>query len=114
MAIARAKNVGISARKLRRVMNEIRGKPVDYALDYLRYMPIPSARQIYSVVNAAAANAEHNDLMDREGLVVKRIVADQAPAKNMRRIRPKARGVPGAFNRPMSHITVEVDESPAS
>ncbi len=108
MAIARGKNIGISAKKLRLVMNEIRGRRVDDALSYLRYMTTPSAREIYKVLNAAAANAETNDLQDRESLVIKRIIADKTVT--MRRFRPKARGRAGAFNRPTSLITIEVDE----
>ena len=108
MAIARAKNIGISAQKLRLVMDEVRGMRVDDALAYLRYMTSPSAQEIYKVLNAAAANAENNDLQDRESLVIKRIVADKSIT--LRRFRPKARGRAGAFNRPTAHITIEVDE----
>lgn len=108
MAIARAKNIGISADKLRLVMDEIRGKRVDDALAYLRYMTSPSASEIYKVLNSAAANAENNDLQDRENLYVKRIVADKSVT--LRRFRPRARGRAGAFNRPTSLITIEVDE----
>ena len=108
MAIARAKNVGISVHKLRLVMDEMRGMKVNDALAYLRYMASPSARIIYKVLNSAAANAENNDLQDREELIIKRIVADKSVT--MRRLRPKARGRAGAFNRPTSHITIEVDE----
>ena len=108
MAIARGKNIGISAKKLRLVMDEIRGRRVDDALAYLRFMTTPSAREIYKVLNAAAANAETNDLQDRESLVIKRIVADKSVT--LRRFRPKARGRAGAFNRPTSLITIEVDE----
>ena len=108
MATARAKNIGVSVHKLRLVMDEIRGKRVDDALDYLRYMTTPSAREIYKVLHSAAANAENNDLQDRESLFIKRIVADKSIT--MRRFRPKARGRAGAFNRPTSHITIEVDE----
>jgi large subunit ribosomal protein L22 len=108
MATARAKNVGISVHKLRLVMDQVRGMKVDDALAYLRYMTTPSAGIIYKVLNSAAANAENNDLQVREELVIKRIVADKSVT--MRRFRPKARGRVGAFNRPTSHITIEVDE----
>ena len=108
MAIARGKTVGISAKKLRLVMDEVRGRRVDDALAHLRFMTSPSAREIYKVLHAAAANAENNDLLDRDTLVVTRIVADKS--LTMRRFRPKARGRAGAFNRPYSTITIEVDE----
>ena len=109
MAIARAKNIGISAKKLRLVMDEVRGMKVDDALAYLRYMTSPSAGEVFKVLHAAAANAENNDLQDREALVIKRIVADQSVT--MKRFRPKARGRAGAFDRPTSLITIEVDEA---
>ena len=108
MAIARAKNIGISAHKLRLVMHEVRGMKVDDALAYLRYMTTPSAHIIYKVLHSAAANAENNDLQDRETLVVKRIIADKTVT--MKRFRPRARGRAGAFNRPTSLITIEVGE----
>ncbi len=109
MAKARAKMIGISAQKLRLVMDEIRGKRVEDALAYLRYMTTPSAKQIYKVVHSAAANAENNDLQDRDALVITNIVADQAP--QIRRFRARARGRSGRFFRPTAHITVEVDEA---
>lgn len=108
MTIARAKNVGISPHKLRLVMDQIRGRTVDDALSYLRYMTTPSAKQLYRVLHSAAANAENNDFLDREKLVITRVVADKA--LTLKRFRPKARGRAGAFNRPTSHITVEVEE----
>lgn len=108
MTIARAKNIGISPPKLRLVMDQIRGRRVDDALDYLRYMTTPSAREIYRVLNSAAANAENNDLLDRDRLVIKRIVADKAIT--LKRYRPRARGRAAPFNRPTSHITIEVEE----
>lgn len=108
MTVARAKNIGISPQKLRLVMDQVRGKGVDEALDHLRYMTTPSAREIYRVLNSAAANAENNDFLDRDRLFIKNIVADKAIT--LKRYRPKARGRAGAFNRPTSHITIEVEE----
>ena len=108
MAIARAKNIGISCHKLRLVMDELRGMKVDDALAYLRYMTTPGAHIIYKVLHSAAANAENNDLQERETLVIRRIIADKSVTA--RRFRPRARGRAGAFDRPTSLITIEVDE----
>jgi large subunit ribosomal protein L22 len=60
------------------------------------------------ILKAATANAENNDLQSREDLKIVRITADKATW--VRRFRPKARGRVGAFDRPTSHITIEVDE----
>lgn len=108
MTIARANNVGISPHKLRLVMDQIRGRTVDDALAYLRYMTTPSAKQIYRVLHSAAANAENNDFLDRDRLIITRMVADKG--LTLKRFRPKARGRAGAFNRPTSHIVIEVEE----
>ena len=108
MAIARTKNVGISDYKLRLVMDQIKGKMVNDAVPVLRYLTSPAAAEILKILNAAAANAEHNDLQSRDDLKIVRITADKATW--VRRYRPKARGRVGAFDRPTSHITIEVDE----
>ncbi len=109
MAIARSKSVGISAWKLRRVMNLVRGMNVDEAETCLSHMESPAAKVILTIVLSAIANAENNDAQQRENLVLKRIFADQGPQQ--RRFRPKARGRAGSFNRPYSHITIEVISS---
>ncbi|MCH8234983.1 MAG: 50S ribosomal protein L22 [Chloroflexi bacterium] len=102
------KSVGISASKMRRVADLVRGRAVDDALDTLRFMISPSATVMSKTISSAAANAENNELMDRSTLRIVSVTVDQAPT--LRRFRPKARGRAGAFNRHSSHLTVEVDE----
>lgn len=102
------KSVGISAFKMRRVADLVRGRMVDDALDTLRFMITPSATVMSKTIASAAANAENNELMDRSSLRIVSVTVDQATT--LRRFRPKARGRVGAFNRPSSHLTVEVDE----
>lgn len=102
------KSVGISAFKLRKVAALVRGQRVDDALNTLRFMISPSATVMSKTIISAAANAENNELMDRSSLRIVSVTVDQAPT--LRRFRPKARGRVGAFNRPSSHLTVEVDE----
>jgi large subunit ribosomal protein L22 len=99
---------GYSPLKLRRVIDLVRGKRVDAAVDALRYMPGQMPLAVRKTIQSAAANAENNDLMDRANLKVVSITADPGP--RLRRFRPKARGRVGAFDRPTSHLTVEVDE----
>ncbi|MBM3956429.1 MAG: 50S ribosomal protein L22 [Gemmatimonadetes bacterium] len=101
--------VGVSARKMRGIVDLVRGKRVDEALDILRVTPSPAAVVISKTVRSAAANAENNEAMDRSNLRIVSIVADQGP--RLRRFRPKARGRAGAFNRPSCHVTVWVDEA---
>ena len=100
--------VGISANKMRRVLDLVRGKRVNAAIDMLRVMPSPAATAVSKTLKSAAANAENNETMDPDNLKIVSIVADQGPS--LRRYRPKARGRAGAFDRPSCHITVFVDE----
>jgi large subunit ribosomal protein L22 len=100
--------VGISAFKVRRVLDLVRGKRVDTALDILRVMPSPAATAVSKTLKSAAANAENNEAMDPDNLKIVSIVADQG--RSQRRYRAKARGRAGAFDRPSCHITVFVDE----
>jgi large subunit ribosomal protein L22 len=102
------KSIGISAFKLRRVADLVRGRPVEEALNTLRFMISPSATVMSKTIASAAANAENNELMDRSTLRIVTVTVDQGTT--LRRFRPKARGRVGAFNRPSSHLTVEVDE----
>ena len=103
--------VGISAKKMRRILDLVRGKRVDAALDILRVMPSPATTVVAKTLRSAAANAENNEAMDRDNLRIVSIVADQGPS--LRRYRPKARGRAGAFDRPSCHVTVLVDEGSA-
>ncbi len=107
-ARARIKGVGISAKKMRKVCDLVRGKDVDVAADLLRFTQTPSAAVLLKTINAAAANAENNELMNRANLRIVEITADIGP--RMRRYRPKARGRVGSFDRPTCHVTVVVDE----
>ena len=89
-------------------MDQIRGKMVVDAFPMLRYMTSPAAAEIFKILKAATANAENNDLQSRDDLKIVRITADKGTW--IRRYRPKARGRVGAFDRPTSHVTIEVDE----
>lgn len=104
---ASAKQVGASTKRLRPMMDLVRGKGVDDALNTLLLLPSPWARAIAKVVHAAAANAENNMLMDRRGLRIIHITAD--PAKSVKRMEPRARGRMGHITKRSSHITVVVD-----
>jgi len=105
---ATAKQIGISARKVRLVVDAIRGRKVDEALSILRFMPTPAAREVAKVVRSAAANAENNFQMAISDLRIVRAQADEA--RTMKRFRARARGRMSPILKRASHITVAVAE----
>ena len=105
---ASAKNTGISASKVRLLVDMVRGKTVDEALVLLRFTPTPLAKTVTKVVKSAAANAENNFQMIPSDLKIVNIFADEA--RPMRRFRPRARGRANSIRKRSSHITVIVAE----
>lgn len=102
-----AKNIRVSPRKLRPLVNMVRGRSVEEALIMLQFAPTPKARVIAKVVKSAAANAENNFQMSSY-LKVTQIFVNEAPT--MKRFRPRARGRVGSILKRASHITVIVAE----
>ena len=105
---ARAKQVRISPRKVRLVLENLPGKRVDDALNILRFLTTPSARHVAKVVKSAAANAENNFQLEPSGLRIKAAWADEAP--RFKRTRARARGRANRIVHRTSHITVVVEE----
>ena len=105
---ARAKQIRVSPRKVRLILETLPGKRVDDALSILRYLPMPSARAVAKVVKSAAANAENNFQLDPDVLRIKAAWADEAP--RFKRMRPRARGRGTQIIHRTSHITVVVEE----
>ncbi len=103
-----AKDTGISPRKVRPLVDIIRGKRVDEALATLKFAPTPTARVVAKVVKSAAANAENNFQMDPSDLKIVNIFADAA--RTLKRHRPRARGRANPILKRSSHITVIVAE----
>ena len=106
MAVSNNKNVGHSTYKVRRVINLIRYKSVTDAKIQLQLIGTPPAREILKILNSAVANASNNEMFNETDLIVSKIFADVGP--KLKRFKPKARGRAGAFDRPSSHITIEV------
>jgi|TARA_B100000749_G_scaffold200571_1_gene156302 large subunit ribosomal protein L22 len=105
---AKSSNTGISVKKLKPIVNLVRGMNVEEALTTLRFMPSPAAAKVAKTVKSAASNAE-NELMARtEDLKISEIFANEAP--RLKRFRARARGRVGRIIRRSSHITVVVDE----
>lgn len=105
-----AKFVRIAPRKVRRVVDLVRGKYVDEALAILRFLPSRAAKPVSKVIQSAAANAENNDGMNPELLKVSAAMVDQGPS--LKRIKPRAMGRAYRILKRSSHITVYVQEGP--
>jgi large subunit ribosomal protein L22 len=105
-----AKYVGISASKARRVINLVRGKSVEEALDILRWAPQSASEPVAKVIASAAANAQNNNGLDPRTLVVATVHADEGPTA--KRIRPRAQGRAYRIRKRTSHITVIVESRP--
>jgi large subunit ribosomal protein L22 len=103
-----AKDTGISARKVRPLVDMVRGKSVDEALTLLRFVPSPTARVVTKVVKSAAANAESNFQMSPADLKIVGVYVDGA--RMMKRFRPRSRGRVSPIQKGSSHITVVVAE----
>ena len=103
-----AKDTGISPRKLRLVVDMIRGKKVDEALTILQFTPTPAAKAVAKAVNSAAANADNNLHMERADLRIVSAFADEA--RTLKRHRPQPRGRMHPILKRSSHITVIVTE----
>ncbi len=103
---ASTKNLGVSPKKLRHVVDAVRGLQVDDALNILKFTPSPTARVVAKTVNSAAANAENNFQLIRNELKIKRISADDGT--RLKRFRPRPRGRAAPIYRRFSRLTVVV------
>jgi large subunit ribosomal protein L22 len=103
-----AKDVGFSPRKIRLVIDMVRGKKVDDALTVLSFLTTPSAKAVAKVIKSASANAENNLEMSPADLRIAAIFADQG--RTLKRFRPKSRGRVSPILKRSSHITVLVEE----
>lgn len=104
---ALASDQPVSPRKVRLVLDQIVGRPVDEALTMLEFLPQKSARIVWKVVKSAAANAENNYDLNPDGLRVKKAVAGDA--RTLKRWRFRSRGRAAPILRRYSHIEVVVE-----
>ncbi len=105
-AFASARFVRITPMKARRVVDLVRGLPVDQALALLQFAPQAASETIYKVLESAVANAETTEDLDRTRLVVAKAMVDEGPT--MKRWRPRAQGRATRINKRTSHITLVV------
>ncbi len=106
---AKLKHAKISAQKVRLVADQVRGKPVESALQLLTFSPKKAAAIIKKVLESAIANAEHNEGADIDELKVSRIFIDEGPS--MRRWRARAKGRVNHIIKRTSHVTVMVGDN---
>ena len=96
----------LSPQKARLVADQIRGLPVDRAVDLLTFSQKKAAAIIKKVLESAIANAEHNDGADIDELRVSAVLVDEGPL--YKRLRARARGRANRIVKRTSHITVTV------
>ncbi|GIP30582.1 50S ribosomal protein L22 [Paenibacillus sp. KQZ6P-2] len=107
-AKAHARSIRIAPRKVKLVIDLIRGKQVGEAIAILRHTPKSASLVVEKLLNSAIANAEHNYSMDINSLVVSQVFVNQGPT--MKRFRPRAMGRASRINKRTSHITLVVSE----
>lgn len=105
---ATARYVRISPRKVKIVIDLIRGKKVDEALSILAFTPKAASLPVTKLLKSAIANAENNLEMDRDKLYVAEVYANQGPT--LKRFRPRAQGRAVRIRKRTSHITIILDE----
>ena len=103
---ATAKYVRMAPRKVRMVVDQIRNKSVEQALEALQFSTRAAAEPVAKVVRSAVANAENNNNLRASNLVVAEAYVDEGPT--LKRIRPRAKGSASRINKRTSHITVVV------
>ena len=95
--------------KVRRVLDLVRGLPVEEAEHVLRLTNRGAAAPIAKTLKSAVANAEHNHALDAEDLIVLEAFADEGPT--LRRFKPRARGRATRIDKRTSHITIVVSDA---
>jgi large subunit ribosomal protein L22 len=107
-----AKFIRMSPHKVRRVLDQIRGRTYRDALMILEFMPYRACEPVTKLLRSAVANAEHNQGLDPSGLIVSQAFADGGPS--LKRFRPRAQGRAYQILKPTCHITITVKPSQTS
>ena len=103
-----AKYVRISPVKVRRLIDAIKGKPVEAGLNILKFMPQKAAGIVEKTVRSAVSNADQNPDIDVDMLVIRNIIVDQGPT--LKRFRARARGRGTRILKRTAHITIILGE----
>jgi large subunit ribosomal protein L22 len=105
---AEAKNLRVSAKKVRPILEKVKGKPAEVLLEELRFVSKKAALPLYKVLKSAIANAKQNLNISGEKLKVKEIRVDEGPT--LKRFRPASRGAAHSILKRTSHIKVVLEE----
>ncbi len=102
--VAKTKNVRISPLKARDLARELQGLPVSAALRVVEFSERKAAFYLGKTLKSAISNAEHNNELDAETLIVKEAVVEEGP--RLKRFWPRARGSVSPIRKRMSHIKI--------
>src|SRR6476469_3892500 len=106
-ARAIARHVRVSPMKARRVVDLVRGMPAKDALTVLKFAPQAASEPVYKVLASAIANAENNERLDPDALLVSEAFVDEGPT--LKRFRPRAQGRAYRIRKRTCHITIAVE-----
>ena len=106
---AKVKYVRISSSKVKLVIDLIRGKSVPEAVAILKSTPKAASPVVEKLLNSAIANAENNQGLLRDDLIIAEVFADQGPT--LKRFRPRAQGRASRIRKRTSHITIVLDSA---
>jgi large subunit ribosomal protein L22 len=106
---AKLTSIRLSPRKTRLVVDLVRGKGIQEALNTLRFLPQPSAKLVGKLLKSAVANAEQKGVADVDRLFVKTIYVDGGAV--LKRFLPRAMGRASKIRKPTSHISVTLSDS---
>ncbi|GII24253.1 50S ribosomal protein L22 [Planosporangium mesophilum] len=109
-ARAVARYVRVSPMKARRVVDLVRGLPAKEALTVLQFAPQSASEPVYKVLASAIANAENNERLDPDSLLVSEAFVDEGPT--LKRFRPRAQGRAYRIRKRTCHITIAVESVP--
>jgi large subunit ribosomal protein L22 len=98
----------MAPRKVRLVADLVRGRPVEEALQTLRFAPKAASRPLKKLVESAVANAENNHGLDIDTLWVSEILVNEGPT--LKRFRPRAQGRAFPIHKRTSHVSVVLEE----
>ena len=105
---AKARYVRVSPRKARFVTELVKGKKVEEALNILAFTKKAFAKTLTKLINSAVANAQQNNQMDVDTLMIKRISVDGGPT--LKRYMPRAMGRATMIRKRTSHVMVVLDK----
>jgi large subunit ribosomal protein L22 len=106
-ARAVARYVRVSPMKARRMVNLVRGLSANQALTVLKFAPQAASEQVYKVLASAIANAEHNERLNPDSLLVSEAYVDEGPT--LKRFRPRAQGRAYRIRKRTCHIMIAVE-----